>query len=189
MRWKNTQDRYGALSQLIHWSIAIHVIGLFVLGYWMTGLGYYDDWYHEAPQWHKSFGILLTFIWLLRIYWIFVNAKVEHVGLKPWERFASKSTQNLMQLLVLVVIISGYLISTADGRAVDFFDLFSIPSLYEKQGMEDISGWIHEIVAYVLIGLALGHGLMAIKHHFINADEVLKSMLPRFKNNSNKKDS
>ena len=184
MSLKNSSSSYGALSKLIHWSIALLVIGLFASGFWMTGLGYYDDWYHEAPELHKSFGVILLFIWLARLGWLVVNAKVEHPGLKSWEILASKLTQQLMQLLVIVVIITGYLMSTADGRAVPFFELFEIPAIYEKQGMEDFTGWIHEIVAYVLIGLAAGHGVMALKHHFINGDSVLKSMLPKFKSSN-----
>jgi len=59
MRWKNTSKNFGGISIFIHWLVALAVYGLFALGLWMVGLGYYDTWYHRAPELHKSIGILV----------------------------------------------------------------------------------------------------------------------------------
>lgn len=179
MALKNKSNSYGALAKFFHWTLAILIIGLFAMGLWMTGLGYYDDWYHQAPELHKSIGVLVLVLWLLKLGWITTNTKVVHTELKRWELLASKATQGSMQILLLVIIVTGYLMSTSDGRSVSVFELFEIPSLFQQKGLEDTTGWLHEILAYGLIGLASGHALIALIHHFIQKDNVLRSMLPR----------
>ncbi|GAB7194876.1 hypothetical protein OS11_11480 [Dickeya oryzae] len=59
MVWRNTSTRYGYISVLLHWASAITVYGMFALGLWMVTLGYYNPWYHNAPEIHKGIGILL----------------------------------------------------------------------------------------------------------------------------------
>lgn len=76
------------------------------------------------------------------------------------------------------MIISGYLISTADERPIEVFGWFSVPSFGSFiDNQEDIAGTIHEWLAYVLIALASVHALAALKHHFIDKDNTLKRML------------
>ncbi|HCA64050.1 MAG TPA: cytochrome b, partial [Pseudomonas sp.] len=52
---------------------AVAVFGLFALGFWMVGLNYYSSWYRTAPDLHKSIGILLLLVMLLRVLWRFVS--------------------------------------------------------------------------------------------------------------------
>lgn len=77
-------------------------------------------------------------------------------------------------------MISGYLISTEDGRPIAVFGWFSVPALgalFDNQA--DIAGLVHEYVAYSLITLALLHAVAALKHHFFDKDHTLKRMLGR----------
>jgi cytochrome b561 len=66
---RNTPRGYGMVAILLHWLVALVVIGLFALGVWMTGLTYYDDWYKRGPDLHKSIGILLFLVMLARVIW------------------------------------------------------------------------------------------------------------------------
>jgi len=76
------------------------------------------------------------------------------------------------------LMLSGYLISTADGRAIEVFGQLSIPALpFNFANQEDIAGNIHEILAWTLVLLSLGHGLAALKHHFINKNNTLLRMI------------
>ncbi len=76
-----------------------------------------------------------------------------------------------------MVMISGDLISTADNRAIEVFNWFSIPALAELFNKQaDIAGLIHQYAAYLLIFLSVLHGAGAIKHHFIDKDHTLKRM-------------
>ncbi len=67
--WRNTIKGWGLGSIVLHWLSALAIIGLFVLGWWMTGLGYYDAWYNLAPWWHRSAGMVLLGLSLLRVVW------------------------------------------------------------------------------------------------------------------------
>jgi cytochrome b561 len=78
------------------------------------------------------------------------------------------------------VMISGYLISTADGRGIEVFGLFSVPAtLTGIPQQEDIAGAIHEYLAWGLVIFAALHGLAALKHHFIDRDSTLLRMFGR----------
>jgi len=79
--------------------------------------------------------------------------------------------------LLLVICISGYLISTAKGKGIDWFGVYEVPAMiepFERQG--DLAGDIHLIAAWVLIGLVVLHAAAALKHHFIDKDNTLIRM-------------
>ena len=173
---KNSVNQFGLVAILLHWITAVVVLGLFAVGWWMVELNYYSEWYRIAPHWHKSTGLLLAGVVVLRLIWKLVNAKPKALG-QPWEQKAASVAHALLYILMLAIFCSGYLISTADGRGIDIFDWVTVPSmgqLFEDQ--EDIAGLVHEYLAYGLIGLVLLHALAALKHHFVDKDETLRRM-------------
>ncbi|MDG9757056.1 cytochrome b [Pseudomonas sediminis] len=181
MQWRNTSARYGLVSVVLHWLVALVVFGLFALGFWMVGLSYYDPWRQSAPDLHKSIGILLFAVMLLRALWRLLNpapAALSNHG--PLTRLASKLGHGVLYFGLFGVMISGYLISTADGRGIEVFGLFSVPAtLSGIAQQEDIAGAIHEYLAWGLVIFAGLHGLAALKHHFIDRDSTLLRMFGR----------
>jgi cytochrome b561 len=84
----------------------------------------------------------------------------------------------LLYGLLFASIISGYLISTADGKSIDVFGLFAVPAIISDiPNMEDIAGKVHWYLALLLISLTGLHTLAALKHHFIDQDQTLTKML------------
>ena len=73
MQLRNSSSRYGAVSIVLHWSVAAAVFGLFALGLWMVGLDYYSPWRKEAPDLHKSIGLTLLAVMLIRVVWRFIS--------------------------------------------------------------------------------------------------------------------
>lgn len=181
MQWRNTPARYGMVSVLLHWLVALAVFGLFALGFWMVGLSYYDPWRQSAPDLHKSIGILLFSVMLLRVLWrLFNPAPAALSSHSQLTRLASKLGHGVLYLGLFGVMISGYLISTADGRGIEVFGLFSVPAtLTGIPQQEDIAGAIHEYLAWGLVIFAGLHGLAAFKHHFIDRDSTLLRMFGR----------
>jgi cytochrome b561 len=177
MRTRNTTAAYGLVSILLHWSIALTVIALFMLGLWMVELDYYDAWYRRAPDLHKSIGILLFIAVLLRILWHALSKRPAPLG-SGREVMLARLVHRILLILPLLVMFSGYLISTADGSSIDVFSLFSVPATISGiEGQEDIAGEVHFVLAVALIAIAALHMLAALKHHFIDGDTTLKRML------------
>ncbi len=174
--WRNTPNNYGWISIILHWLVAVAVFVLFALGLWMVELTYYDAWYQEAPALHKGLGVLLFFIMLARLAWHLSNPR-PHLSGAPWEQHAARLAHAMLYLLLYALMLSGYLISTADGRAIDVLGLFNIPATFTGKHQEDIAGVVHRYLAYTVIALAALHALAALKHHFINRDHTLKRML------------
>ncbi len=177
--WKNTSSAYGRISKLLHWLSALTVIGLFGLGLWMVELTYYDDWYRKGPDLHRSTGILLMLAMLARLLWLVWAGKPRPLpSHRPWEVCLAHCTHIALYGVVFAMGVTGYLISTADGRAVAVFDWFSIPSSGEwVDNQEDVAGEVHEWLAYTLIAMVVVHAAAAIKHHILDRDETLKRML------------
>lgn len=179
MHWNNTTTSWGWISIVLHWLSALVIVGLFALGLWMVDLTYYDDWYRTAPDIHRSVGILLMLATVMRLVWIQLNPRPAVLQThKTWERRAAHITHIAMYGLLFAIMISGYLISTADGRSIHVFDWFEIPaSLHGLKNQEDIAGEIHFILAVTLIILAVIHAAGALKHHFIDRDNTLKRII------------
>lgn len=174
---KNTRQGYGAVAIALHWLTALTVLALFPLGLWMVELDYYDAWYHKAPDVHKSLGVLLFLVVVLRLFWRSVNPHPETLGSRLEKRVA-KFAHIALYVLLLLLMTSGYLISTAEGDPIGVFDWFSVPAtLHGLRGQADIAGEIHELLAFVLIGLVAVHAGAALKHHFIDRDRTLSRML------------
>lgn len=179
MQWRNSSQRYGHLSILIHWLVAITVYGMFALGLWMVTLSYYSDWYHKAPDLHKSIGITLMLIMIARVVWRFISPPPP--PLKSYSRLtrvAAVVAHISLYTLLFSILISGYLISTADGKAISLFGLAEIPATFAAGATQaDLAGSIHLWLAWTVVIISLLHGLAALKHHFIDKDATLKRML------------
>jgi cytochrome b561 len=146
---------------------------------WMVDLTYYDTWYRQAPEIHKSIGILLSITLLLRLIWRWANARPRpEPGLTPFERRASSATHVALYVLLFAVMASGYLISTADGRSIGVFGWFGVPALISRlPNQADLAGDIHLALAISLIALAGIHAAGALKHHFLDRNRTLVRML------------
>ncbi len=171
---RNSRQEYGLVAIALHWVVALMVFGLFGLGFYMTGLEYTDSWYRRAPWLHKSFGLLTFALVSFRLVWRLTGEKPVMVPMPGWERVAALLAHRVLYLLLFLVPVSGYLISTADGRGIDFFNWFEVPALlsgYDRQ--EDMAGAVHLFLALAIIGMTGLHTAAALKHHFIDKDSTL----------------
>ena len=175
---RNNEDQYGWVTIVIHWLMAVVVLGMFAVGWYMVDLTYYDELYKTLPEIHKSIGILLVFVLLLRLVWRWSNPSPRPLSRKPLEIAGARYAHLLMYFLLGFIFASGYLISTAEGAPIYVFDWFSVPATITSiPEQEDIAGVIHEYLAYVLMALVAVHALAALKHHFVNRDNTLRRML------------
>jgi cytochrome b561 len=99
-------------------------------------------------------------------------------ALKPWERMAAAGVHHLLLLLMVLIPVTGYLISTSDGKSVDVFGWFQVPALVGKNDtVRDMAITLHFYLAYAVGLLAVGHAGAALKHQFIDKDGTLARMI------------
>jgi len=179
---KNTHESYGWVAIVLHWLMALVIFFLFGLGLYMVELTYYDAWYKGSLDLHKSIGVSVFMLWCLRFIWRLMNVNPAmpkaKTAFERFEHLAAHWMHLALYLILLLLMCSGYLISTADGRGIDVFDLFTVPAIpafIDKQ--EDVAGDIHFYLAWTLMAMVAVHALAAIKHQLINKDNILMRMV------------
>lgn len=177
--WVNDRQRFGWLNILLHWTMAITIVALFFLGIAMVDLDYYSEWYNKAPRIHESVGLILFALLTLKIIQrLFDPPPGPLASLKFWEIRASAFVHAILYTATIVVLFSGYLISSADNETINVFNWFSVPTLQTGvEHQQDVAGVWHRRIAWLLIIAAGLHALAAVKHHFIDRDATLKRML------------
>ena len=176
MLFKDTPTGFGLISRLNHWLMAVVIVAMFALGWWMVGLDYYSPYYNSAPDLHRSVGIILLAALIFRILWRLANVNPVDAELTAFERTASRLVQWGFYPLLLALLVSGYLISTPDGRPIDVFGVFQVPSLIQGKGITDAAGFVHKYLSYSTMALALVHTVAALKHHIIDKSSILTRM-------------
>jgi cytochrome b561 len=177
MKLRNSEQGYGWPAILIHWLMAIAIFGLFGLGLYMTSLGYYDAWYQRGPYIHQSIGMLMLMLLAVRFAWRLANTRPQLLG-RAWERLVAITVHRTHYLLMLLVMVSGYLIPTAEGKGFEVFGWFTVPALLTLESHQvDLVGAFHLYSAWALVLLAGLHAAAALKHHFIDRDATLRRML------------
>lgn len=174
----SNKTQYSALSKVLHWLMAVLIIAMFGVGYWMVDLTYYSAWYKIAPHYHKSVGVVLALLLLVRLGWIWRAGKP--AALSSHSRLVQNLatwTHRLLYVLIISIMLTGYLISTEDGRGIEVFNWFVLPSAGQLfAGQADIAGDLHEWLAYSLMALVLLHAAGAVKHHVLDKDDTLRRM-------------
>jgi cytochrome b561 len=179
MPLKNTANRYGSLARFFHWTIVLLIILQYVL------ITYAKDLPQGAEKmqfytWHKSVGVTVLVLAILRLLWRFMNQVPElprHMNLA--EVMAARLSHYALYVLIFAIPLSGYLMSIAGGHPVSYFGWFDLPALVgENRNLSEFMNETHETLFYVLVAVAAVHILAALKHHLWNKDDVLKRMLP-----------
>lgn len=177
--WLNSRNRYGWLNIALHWLAVLAVAGLAASGLWMVELDYYDPWYKRAPDLHRSVGCVLMVLLLVRVALHFARPRpAPHESLRLSERRLSRGMHLVLLALPFAVIAAGYLLSTADGRAVSVFGWFDVPAtLTSLPEQEDLAGDWHYRLAMTLLGLASLHAIAAFRHGGLTGSGVVRRML------------
>lgn len=181
MQLLNTSSHFGWVTIVLHWLLAGVVIGQFAFGWYMTSLDYYDPLYKVLPHFHKSIGSIFAALLLGRIGWtLFTPSPSPAAGVPNWQHRVAVGVQWILLGLLLVVVGSGYLMATAEGRAVAVFNWFDLPAMITT--LENQAAWagtVHHFSTKVMMGLAGLHAVAALKHHFIDRNATLLRMLGR----------
>ena len=179
---RNGADAFGWVTIFLHWTIAILIAGLLVLGYIMTRPDIDPVLQFNLFQWHKSFGFTALGLSAIRILWWLAGRHPAPVaGLSTLEKQASSLVHILLAGLTLAVPVTGWALASTSTLNIPsfFFDLVVIPHLPLEKSVAAETTWTtaHAVFAYSLGALALLHAGAAFHHHFIRRDAVLVRML------------
>jgi cytochrome b561 len=173
------RTRYSTISILLHWLIALLVLLMLSVGFFMADLP--DTQKPMVYMVHKSLGISLIFLMLLRIGWILYAGKPALPESTPlWELALARLVQYGFYLLLIVMPVVGWIMSTAAGKPPVFWGLMEMPFPGVTKNphlAEYMWGW-HATIAWILIGMIALHVLGAMKHLIIDKNGVFSSMLP-----------
>lgn len=182
MKLKNGSDSYGVVSRFFHWSIALFIIGLAILGFYMTGLEENDPARRGIYGFHKSMGVLVLELALLRVLWLSYSRPPQLPSvLGASEQTMAKLVHLGLYAIMFLIPLSGYVMSTAKGYPVMFFGLYEVPALLGKsEALAEFAEEAHELLTFVGIGLLAAHVLGALKHRYFDMSpetDVLKRMI------------
>jgi len=176
MQLKNMDDQFGLVAITFHWVMAIIIICLICLGLYMSDLPISMEKL-KLYGWHKEFGLLVLMLVVLRLSWRWLNILPE-LNLPRWEIIAARTVSWAFYFLMFAMPLTGWLMTSYAGLPVSFFGLFVMPDLVlPDHDMIKTFKTLHKYLAYSLIAIITLHILAALKHHFIDKDNILRRMV------------
>jgi cytochrome b561 len=172
-------SKYSKVAIALHWAVAILVLGN-IAGAMLT-----EDFPKESRAavmaLHKSFGIILLFLAVVRIGWRLTHrppAKPE--SLAAWEVWSARIVHFLFYALIILLPLSGWIWMSASGKPISMFGLFDMPILPVEQSKElgKTMHDRHETMGLVMLGLAVLHIVGALKHQFMDRMPFIQRMWP-----------
>ena len=171
--------KYTGFAILMHWVLAVALFCQIGLGLRMGDIPKGDPSRAYWFNMHKSVGLVLAVLILVRIWWRAKNTPPPLPGsMKRWEVIASKASHHLLYLCMVVMPLSGYIGSNFTKYGVKFFGIPLAPWGTDDKNIYAVFNGIHEFCADVLIVVIVVHVLAAIKHRVIDRDTVFQRMLP-----------
>ena len=171
--------RYGAPAILLHWLLALMIVGAFGVGLYMADL-------QVSPSRLKLYnnnkwaGVTILALSALRLLWRLTHRPPADVAMPAWQARASHATHGLLYALFFIVPLVGWAYSSAAGYPIVWFGVLPLPDFVpvDKALAEAIKPW-HERSAMLMAALVLLHVAGALKHQLIDRDGLIDRM--RFK--------
>lgn len=176
---RSASDRYTSVSIAFHWTAAVLVIGLYVMGLSLESFG--EAFKRAAIPLHKSLGVLLLGLTALRLAWRLATPQPTALDGPAWQHHAATAAHWLLYALMIAIPVSGIVMSWSAGRPVSVFGLVELPTLMAKNDSARDVKEIHEILSNVLMIVVGLHAAAAIWHHRVLKDATLTRMLPQLR--------
>ena len=177
--WRDTAETYGTISKTFHWVLFVGIIGLLAVGLYMTDLPKIPSTF-KLYGLHKSVGITVLALVALRFIWRVTSKTPKLPEEMPWyEKLGARGGHGALYVLMFLMPLSGWVMSSASGFSVSVFGLFTAPDFVAPDnGLRILAKNIHQVSAWLLMGVIGIHAVAAFFHHFVRHDNVLKRMLP-----------
>jgi len=171
---------YTKTAKSLHWLMAILIFGLLALGLYMSDLPLSPDKL-KLYSWHKWAGVTAFLLVGLRLVWRFTHRPPELPASMPKPmQLAAHGGHLVLYILMIAIPLTGWLMSSAKGFQTVYFGVLPIPDLLAKdKELGNVLADVHAYLNYFLIAVLAGHIGAALKHHFIDKDDILTRMLPK----------
>lgn len=171
---------YTKTAKILHWLMAILLFGLLALGFYMQDLPLSPDKL-KLYSWHKWAGVTAFLLVAFRLSWRIAHRPPALPDSMPKiMQFAAHAGHLLLYALMIAIPLSGWLMSSAKGFQTVYFGVLPIPDLLDKnKEVGDLLALVHKSLNLLFIAVLAGHIGAALKHHFIDKDDILTRMLPR----------
>ena len=167
----NSDERYGLISIIFHWLMALIIIATFILG---LNLKHNFQYYYEVLALHNSLGITIFLLALLRVAWRYINIKPIPLPNKPILMKIATLTHIFFYIIFFTLPITGYILTNLQGDIVLFYG-YGLPEVLEQnRGLKNYVHTIHDYVGNILLILFSLHVLGALYHHLIKKDNTLR---------------
>ena len=173
---------YTRTAIALHWIIAVLIIGQLIGGKVMLAMDPAPLKY-EIFQLHKSFGLIILALSVLRLIWRLTHKPPALPGgMKPFEKIGAKLSHIGFYVLMIGIPLAGWILVSASTRQITtkIFKTVTVPDVpgvTRSEGFENLMKDVHEYMAYGVIVLLVLHVGAALKHHMVNKDDVLSRML------------
>ncbi|KUM02164.1 cytochrome b [Chromobacterium subtsugae] len=174
-----SQARYTSPAIFLHWLMAIGLVCLFSVGFYMHGLPF-SPFKLKIYSWHKWSGVTLFLLVWLRLAWRFAHRPPAlPAAMGGAVRAMAHAGHAMLYLLMIAIPLSGWLMSSAKGVQTVYFGVLPLPDLIAPdKALGDSLAGLHTVLNYLLAAVVAGHVAAALKHHLIDRDDVLTRMLP-----------
>ena len=176
-------ERYSLPAIVLHWILALALLGLFGMGLFMADLPV-SPLRLKLYNWHKWAGVTVLSLSLLRLVWRLTHrppALPGHVAdaMPAWQHLAHHGTHHALYALFFIVPLVGWAYSSAAGFPIVLFGVLPLPDFVpaDKALAELIKPW-HEITAFAMMGLVVLHVAAALKHQWLDKDQLVHRILP-----------
>jgi cytochrome b561 len=179
LNWKNSSDSWGAPAKLLHWLVAVLIFAQIALG--LTAKGWrLSPTKLELFVWHKSVGMLILALVVLRLTWRLANPTPDlPAGTPAWERAAARASHALLYVLMLAMPLTGWIVNSASGVPFSIFWWIPLPAIVPPdKHTADLAALVHGSLFVLLALVLVVHVGAALRHHFAKRNDVLARMLP-----------
>lgn len=176
---RNTAHTWGSAAKCLHWTVAALVLVQIVLGWWAVTVPL-SPLKLDLFVWHKSFGMLVLALTVVRVGWRLANpAPALPPALPAWERLAARAVHALIHSMLIAMALSGWVVSSAANVPFRIFWLIPLPRIVPPdRAVAELFADVHLLLVVALALLLLLHVGAAIRHHVVLRDDVLARMLP-----------
>ncbi len=172
-----TAESYDSVAKWLHWLIAAMIVLQFVLANLAEGAEESGSKFQQLVLLanHKSVGITILSLAIVRLVWRFMHPPPAPLAMPTWQRRASNISHWSLYVLLILIPVSGWIISSAAAISVSWFNLFQLPDLVSaNEVLQEVFEELHGAFAYLLLALAAVHLLAALKHTFVDRDGAIR---------------